>query len=31
VVQALGADDAATLKRILRRLIEQHASPAAGT
>jgi DNA-binding MarR family transcriptional regulator len=30
VVEALGADDAATLKRILRRLIEQHAGPAAG-
>ena len=27
VVDGLGADDAATLKRILRRLIEQHAGP----
>jgi DNA-binding MarR family transcriptional regulator len=27
VVDALGAQDAATLKRILRRLIEQHAGP----
>jgi DNA-binding MarR family transcriptional regulator len=26
VVEALGEDDAATLKRILRRLIEQHAA-----
>ena len=30
VVDALGEADAATLKRILRRLIEQHAGPAAG-
>jgi DNA-binding MarR family transcriptional regulator len=29
VVQALGAADAATLKRILRRLIEQHAGAPA--
>jgi DNA-binding MarR family transcriptional regulator len=29
VVDALGAADAAALKRILRRLIEQHAGPPA--
>jgi DNA-binding MarR family transcriptional regulator len=29
VVGALGAEDAETLKRILHRLIEQHAGPAA--
>jgi DNA-binding MarR family transcriptional regulator len=29
VVDGLGAEDAATLKRILRRLIEQHAGPPA--
>jgi DNA-binding MarR family transcriptional regulator len=29
VVGSLGAEDAATLKRILRRLIEQHAGPPA--
>jgi DNA-binding MarR family transcriptional regulator len=30
VVRSLGVDDATMLKRILRRLIEQHAGPAAG-
>jgi MarR family transcriptional regulator, organic hydroperoxide resistance regulator len=30
VVEALGDADARTLKRILGRLIEQHAAPAAG-